>query len=400
MNLTDAQQLTEQYVFDTYRRVPLLITRGKGAYIFDDTGKKYLDFFTGIAVNAAGHGNARIRKAIASQAATLVHMSNLYYTEPMITLAQRLTTLAAMDKIFYCNSGAEANEAAIKLVRRYNSLVARTGRDEIICMKQSFHGRTVTTVTATGQDIYKNGFAPLTPGFVHATMNDIESVRSLVTDKTAAIMVEPVQGESGVHPATDAFMQGLDALRAESGIQLIFDEVQCGLGRTGKWFAWEHYGVKPDVITIAKPIGGGLPLGAMMAHGPVSSGFVPGAHASTFGANPVACAAANAFIDEMTDRNLVAQAAEMGSYISDSLRDLAAKSGAITDIRGKGLMIGLDIRGNAADAAAWMRDHGIIIGAGHENTVRVLPPYIVERRQIDSFVKTFARCLKAVCKKG
>lgn len=392
MKLKQAMDIDKKHVFSTYRRTPILLVRGRGVYVYDDTGKRYLDFLAGIAVNALGHCNPRVNKAIREQSLRLSHVSNLYYTEPMLRLAGRLTELAGMERAFFSNSGAEANEAAVKLVRRCHSEVLKDGRYEIICFKNAFHGRTLATLAATGQDVYKKGFDPLAPGFPHAEFNDIGSVDKLVSKKTAAIMVEPIQGESGVHPATPGFMRGLASLRKKHGIQLIFDEVQCGLGRTGKWFAFEHYNVKPDVITVAKPIGAGLPLGVMMARGKAAAGFEPGSHATTFGAGPVVCAAANAFLDEMEEKKLVAHVAAMGAYIASRLAELKSRHPGKTEktekleIRGKGLMIGIEIDADATAAAAFFLENGMLINAIGKNIIRILPPYIIEKTHADRFV--------------
>jgi len=395
LKLKEAIEKDKKYVFQTYRRTPLLLTHGRGAYVYDSDGKRYLDFLTGIAVNALGHGNPRVTGAIARQIKKLSHVSNLYYSEPMLLVAERLTKLAGMSKAFFCNSGAEANEAAIKLVRRYHSEILKDGRSEIICFEHAFHGRTLGTLAATGTEAYKKGFEPLAPGFRHAVFNDLASVEKLITKKTAAIMLEPTQGEAGVYPATAAFMRGLNALRKKHGINLIFDEVQCGLGRTGKWFAFEHYKVKPDVITLAKPIGGGLPLGVMMAQGKVVEGFTAGSHATTFGAGPAACAAALAFIDEVEKLGLLENAARMGDYFAASVKELKKKNPEIIEVRGKGLMIGVEIAADAPAAADFFRENGMLINAIRKNIIRILPPYTVTEAQADRFVKLLGEYLAA-----
>jgi acetylornithine/N-succinyldiaminopimelate aminotransferase len=385
LNLKEAQQLDKKYVFQSYRRTPLLLVRGKGVYVYDDNGKQYMDFLGGIAVNALGHCNPRIMRAIREQCGKLSHVSNLYLTEPMLRLAEQLTKLAGMEKAFFANSGAEANEAAIKIVRRYHSEILKDGRHEIICFEHAFHGRTIATLAATGSEVYRKGFEPAAPGFVHAEFNNLKSVEKLISGKTAAIMLEPIQGESGVFPATPQFMRGLASLRKKHGIQLIFDEVQCGLGRSGKWFAWQHYNVKPDVLTVAKPIGGGLPLGVMMARGKTAKAFVPGSHATTFGAGPVACAAANAFLGEMEEKYLIAHTNEMGGYIVNRLMELKKKHPEIKEVRGKGLMIGIDIDADAADAAAFFLRNGVLVNAPRKNTIRILPPFIIGKKHADRF---------------
>ncbi len=387
MNLKKAVELDKKHVFQTYRRAPILITKGRGAYVYDSEGKRYLDFLTGLAVNSAGHCNSRIVAAASRQLRTLSHVSNLYYTEPMLLLAEKLTGLAGMSKAFFANSGAEANEAAIKLVRRYHSQVVKDGRYEVICFEKAFHGRTLMTLAATGTAMYRKGFDPLAQGFKHAEFNDLKSVEKLINNKTAAIMVEPVQGEAGVYPASASFMRGLAALRKKNDIQLIFDEVQCGLGRTGRMFAFEQYRVRPDVITIAKPIGGGLPLGVMMAAGKVASGFEPGTHATTFGAGPVACAAGLAFIEELENHGLLKNSARMGEYFGSKLKELQRRRPEIAEIRVKGLMIGIEITADAPEAANFFRGNGVLINAIRQNIIRILPPLMVTEPQADRFLK-------------
>jgi predicted acetylornithine/succinylornithine family transaminase len=392
MNFNDARILDQKFVFQTYKRFPLLLTRGRGVYVYDDSGKRYLDMLGGLAVNSLGHAHPRIVKAIADQAHTLSHVSNLYYTEPMLHAARSLCEFSGLGKAFFCNSGAEANEGAIKLARKYFSLKGEK-RHEIVTMKMSFHGRTMATLTATGQPFYQQHYDPLVPGFKYAVLNDFESVEKLVSAKTAAIMVEPVQGESGIYPATRQFMKGLASLRRRHGLLLIFDEVQCGLGRTGKWFAFQHSGVKPDIMTLAKPLGGGLPLGALLATNQAARAFTPGSHASTFGANPVACAAANEFFKIMQDENLLAHATEMGDYIKHGLRDIAQETGRITDVRGMGLMLAVEIDKGAPGALAFLMEHGVLVNAIRDTIIRLLPPLIIHKCHADTFLKLFRRYL-------
>lgn len=395
MDLKKARKIDEKCVFGTYRRTQVLFVKGKGPYVYDDSGKKYLDLLSGIGVNALGYGNQAVAKAVCDQAKKLSHVSNLYYTEPMLHLAERMTKNAKMEKAFFGNSGAEANEAAIKLVRRYHSEILGDNRREIICFNGSFHGRTLANVSATGQEAYRKGFDPLPAGFSHVNFNDVSALKKAVGKNTAAIMLEPVQGESGVFPATAEFMKTLDELRAKHGVQLIYDEVQSGSGRTGKWFAYMHYGVKPDVITVSKPIGGGLPLGIMMAQGDVVKGFAPGSHASTFGANPVACAAANAFLDEVEARSLLKHVDETGKYIQKRLKEAASRTGKIVEVRGKGFMIGVQVDADAPAIAAFFLKNGVLVNAIRQNIIRILPPYIIEKKHADLFVDLLVEFLAA-----
>ena len=394
MDYKEAAGLDAKHVFQSYRRAPLMLARGKGPYVFDSEGRRYLDFITGLAVNSLGHSHPKITAAINKQAKTLAHVSNIYLTEPMLRLAQRLCGLSGMKRVFFCNSGAEANEAAIKLARKYSqNVLGKKGRAEIITMENSFHGRTIATVTATGQTVYQEGFAPLLPGVKYAKFNDIASVEKLITAKTCAIMVEPVQGEGGVIPATKQFMKGLAALRKKHGVLLIFDEVQCGLGRAGKWFAFEHYGVKPDIMTLAKPLGGGLPLGAMLSSEPLAKAFAPGSHASTFGANPIVCAAANAFLFVMESEGLVERSEKLGEYFKKRIGDAARDTGKIAEVRGMGLMLGIVIKDDAREAAGFFRDRGILINAVRQDVIRILPPLIITERHADEFVKVLKEFL-------
>lgn len=396
MDLKKAQQLDKKHIFPTYRRLPLLIVRGKGSYLFDSSGNRYLDLTAGWGVSALGHSNPRVVAAISKQAAGLQHVSNLFLTKPMLPAAEKLTKLSGMSKVFFANSGAEANEAAYKLVRKHSNEKYGPGRTDIIAFKQSFHGRTLANVAATGQAVYRKGFAPLPGGFRHATFNDLKSVKKAITKKTCAILVEPVQGEGGVYVAERDFIRGLDELRRKKDIKLIFDEVQCGLCRTGKWFAHQHYGVKPDVLTLAKALGGGLPIGAMLARGEAAKAFAAGNHASTFGANPVACAAACAVLGEMEKRQLAQRAAKLGGATIKKLRALQKKYPAIREVRGRGMMIAVEIDGDSNEAALFFLDRGILVNSIHGNILRILPPLTVAERELARLIKTLEEYLKKV----
>ncbi|MEW5947381.1 MAG: aspartate aminotransferase family protein [bacterium] len=401
MKLKEAQALEKKHFFANYARVPLLVERGRGNYLYDENGRKYLDLVTGLAVNSIGHAHPKVVKAVREQCGRLAHVSNFYYTEPMIRLAGRLTRLSGMEKVFFANSGAEANEAAIKLARKHSREKYGAGRHEIICFERSFHGRTIATLSATGTRTYRKGFSPLAAGFRHAAFNDLASVEKNLTKKTCAIMVEPVQGEGGVYAAESEFMKGLDALRLERGVLLVFDEVQCGLGRTGRWFAFEHYGVAPDVLTLAKSLGGGLPLGAMLARGGAGGAFTPGAHASTFGANPVACAAANAFLDVLKEERLVERARRTGAGVMKKLETLGARTPGIAEVRGLGLMIAVELKKRSAkDAAAFFLENGVLVNAIRENIIRILPPFTVEEGELDRFLSLLEDFLKGAKGRG
>ena len=334
MPTEEIKDLAAKYLMQTYTRQPISIVRGRGAKVYDMEGREYIDFVGGIAVNILGHGHPDLVQAIQRQAAQLIHVSNLYYTEPQVRLAQMLVDHSCADRVFFCNSGAEANEAAIKLARRYGHEKHGANRFEIITMKNSFHGRTMATLTATGQEKVQKGFEPLVPGFVYAPFNDFAAIESLVTDKTAAIMLEPIQGEGGVHVADQAYLKNLRELCTQKDILLIFDEVQTGMGRTGTLFAYEQLGVEPDIMTLAKGLGGGMPIGACLAKEAVASVFTAGSHASTFGGNPLACAAGLAVCRILIEGRVLEQARRMGDYLAKGLADFKDRHRAVRDVRG------------------------------------------------------------------
>lgn len=365
-----------------YAQLPLVIARGDGVRVWDDEGKCYLDFVGGIAVNAVGHCHPRVVAAIREQSEQLIHCSNLYWFEPPVVLAQQLAALSGLDRVFFCNSGAEANEAAIKLARKY---AYDHGREnpEIIAFTKSFHGRTLGTLAATGQEKFSRGFTPLPEGFRHIPFNDAAELKKAVGPQTAAVLMEPLQGEGGVYPASQKLMETLAELRREEGILLIFDEVQCGLGRTGKAFAYEHYGVKPDILTLAKALGGGLPIGAAVAREEVAEVFQPGTHGSTFGGNPVACAAARAVLQVLQEEGLVEQAANTGEYMKASLKTLQKKYPLIKEVRGIGLLLGMELDRPGQDLVLLCQERGLLINCTAERVIRFLPPLITTRDEVD-----------------
>ncbi|NLC11779.1 MAG: aspartate aminotransferase family protein, partial [Firmicutes bacterium] len=328
------------YIFNTYNRLAGItpyFVKGEGVYLWDDKGKKYLDFLAGLAVNSLGHCYPSVVKAISDQAEKLLHTSNLYYTEPQVTLAQMLVESGAGEKVFFANSGAEANEAAIKLARKHARLKGRENSFTIITALNSFHGRTMATLTATGQKKYQIHFTPTLPGFKYAPFNNLDAFAKMIDETTCAIMVEPLQGEGGVYVAESSFLTGLRELCDRHNLLLIFDEVQCGLGRTGTLFAWQHFGVKPDIITLAKALGGGLPIGAMLARGKAAKAFAPGDHASTFGGNPVTCAAAIAVLREISKPAFLAEVKEKGAQLERGFMALKEKYPAfVKEVRGLG----------------------------------------------------------------
>jgi len=371
--------LFNQYVMPTYGR-SLVFVKAKGCKVWDADGKEYLDFIAGISVCNIGHCHPKVTAAIRKQAAELVHVSNLYYTENQGRLAEKLVKLSQLGgKCFFCNSGAEANEAQIKLARLWGH---DKGKYEVITMKNSFHGRTLATAAATGQTKIQKGFEPMPIGFHYAEFNNLDSVRALITDKTAAVLVEAVQGEGGIIPATPEFMKGLRALCDEKGILMMCDEVQCGLGRTGNWFAFQAYDVKPDVFSMAKALGSGFPIGAIATGPKLADVFQPGNHATTFGGTPLACAAALATLDVMEQKNLVAKATKMGKKFMKGLKALKAKYPRVKEVRGMGLMIGMVIDQPVKPLVGIMNEMGLISLATSEVIVRFLPPLTVTSAEI------------------
>ncbi|MCA1809002.1 MAG: aspartate aminotransferase family protein [Lentisphaerae bacterium] len=379
-NTNNTFDLFDHYVVPSYTRNRVVFVKGKGAKLWDSTGKVYLDFLAGISVANTGHCHPLVSEAIAGQAARLIHVSNLYYNENQGRLAKALSDLALHGKCFFCNSGAEANEALIKLARLWGS---SRGRYEVITMQNSFHGRTIATLTATGQTKVQDGFAPLPEGFKHAEFNNLESVRAAISEQTAAVLVEAVQGEGGVIPATREFMQGLREMCSEKGILLLCDEVQCGMGRTGNWFGFQAYGIEPDACSMAKALGSGYPIGAILTNRDLADVFQPGHHASTFGGSPLACAAALATIQVIQDERLLQNAVAMGKRLKDGLQALVDKYAHLTDVRGTGLMLGLVLDQTAKDLEQRLMDMGLITLATAGNVIRMLPPLNVRESEID-----------------
>lgn len=386
-NTKQLVELTSKYVMNTYGRLPLAIVKGEGTRVWDADGKQYLDFVAGIAVNNLGHRHPRIVEAIHRAADTLIHCSNLYHIEPQGLLAKELAEASGMGRAFFCNSGAEANEAAIKLARRFSKLHVDSNRYEIITAVHSFHGRTLATVTATGQPKYHAGFEPLPAGFKYVPLNDIEALKKAITPNTCAIMLEPIQGEGGVNPCTPEYMEAVRALCDQHRILLIFDEVQTGLGRTGKLFAFEHYAVRPDIVTLAKALGGGVPIGAMLATEEVAQGFEPGSHASTFGGNPFATTVALEVVRVLIEEDLPAQAERLGKLLVSKLRQLATKYPKfLGDTRGKGLMIGIEIKAAGTELLQEAMHRGLLINVVGNSVLRLLPPLVVSEGEIEQAI--------------
>ena len=370
-------ELADRYLMQVGKRLPVTFVRGKGCLVYDDSGREYLDLVAGIAVNLLGHAHPDVVAAVSAQASSLIHTSNLYYTQPQVELAQRLVELSFPSRVFFCNSGAEANEAAIKLARKWGKR-NRDGAFEIITTTGSFHGRTLAAVTAGGQHKYSDPFTPLPPGFVHVAYNDIDAIKTATNEHTVGVMLEPVMGEIGIIPAAPGYLAGVRAWCDANNLLLILDEVQTGLGRTGRWFAHQHHGITPDVMTLAKGLGGGVPIGACLA-APRADVFEPGDHGSTFGGNPLACAAAIAVLSVIERDGLVGHAAEMGGVLHDALLDMGAK-----EVRGLGLMQAFEFaepRAKAFQQACL--EAGLIVNAVDDNSIRLVPPLIIGSAEIE-----------------
>lgn len=383
MNTKEIMAMGDRYVMRTYGRIPMALVRGEGARVWDAGGKEYLDFVSGLAVCSLGHCHPAVAEAISSQARTLMHVSNLYYIEPQVKLAKLLVENTCADRVFFCNSGAEANEAAIKLARKYAKKNLGEERYEIITALKSFHGRTLAAITATGQPKYQQGFEPLPRGFKYVPFNDLAALEAAVGANTCAVMLEPVQGEGGVNEATPEYLAGVRELCQKHGLLLIFDEVQCGLGRTGKFLAHQHYGVEPDIFTLAKALGGGFPIGAMLAREDVAAGFAPGDHASTFGGNPLACAAGLAAMEQILNHGVVENAARVGGYFKDRLMALAGRYPFITEVRGRGLLLGAELSMEGKDIVHQCQEKGLLINCVNLNVLRFIPPLIITERDVD-----------------
>ena len=395
MTLKELKRKDSLYVIPTYGERQAAFTKGKGVYLWDSEGKRCLDLLSGLSVNSLGYSHPEIVKAIKAQASKLIHISNLYYHESQIKLAEKLIKLSFPGKCFFCNSGAEANEAAIKLCRKHG-LENLNGANEIITFEKSFHGRTLATLAATGQEKIHKGFYPLVPGFKYARLNDIASVKAKLSSKTCGILIEPVQGEGGVYPADKGFLKSLRRLSSEKKIVLSFDEVQCGLGRTGKVFAYEHSGVKPDVIALAKSLAGGIPMGAIIVNHCYSDVLGKGNHASTFGGNPLACAAALKVLEIISKKNFLENVKSKGIFFKKSLEKLRNRYKIIKEVRGTGLMLGVDVDGNAQLIVKEAMKQGVIINGIGDNILRFLPPLIITGQEISEGLKILEKVLKGI----
>ena len=379
MTLDEIRELDKKYYMNTFgERTPLCFTEGKGIELTATDGKVYKDFFAGIAVNCLGYGHKRLTEELCDQVSKLIHVSNIYYGESQAKLAETIVENSCADRVFFCNSGAEANEGAIKLAKKYFVMRGHPEKREFITLKNSFHGRTLATVAATGQEKYQKPYKPLIEKFVHVEINNIDELKAAVNPNTAAIMVELIQGESGVHPMTREYLDAIVNICKENGIIFIADEIQTGIGRCGELFAHNYYGVEPDIFTMAKGLGGGVPVGGFAAKQKFADAFVPGDHGTTFGGNPLAMRAGCVVTDELLNNGVINNAHKVGGYFFERLNDLAKKCGRIAEVRGAGLMIGIEFDDDIAKTAgAKMRDKGYLVGTIGERIFRIVPPLII-----------------------
>ena len=384
----------DQVMARTYTRFPLVLTSGVGSTLFDSSGRSYLDFVAGIAVCNLGHAHPKLKRTLAEQAGSLWHVSNLYYTAPQIELADLLVKHSFADRVFFGNSGAEANEAAIKLARRYFNERNEAGRFRIITMEQSFHGRTMATLSATGQDKIKKGFDPVLDGFDTVPFNDATALRSKISSNTCAVLLEPVQGEGGVRCPDANYLKAVREICDETGVLLIFDEIQTGMGRTGRLFAYEHFEIEPDVMTLAKALANGLPIGAMLAREEIAAAFNAGSHASTFGGTPIVTSVAAQVCRMLVDEGVLENASAMGQYFKDGLLDLKARHAVVEDVRGIGLLLGIKLNIEGASLVKECMQRGFLINCIQDNILRFVPPLIITQEEIDRLLQCLDEVLE------
>ncbi len=383
---------SEQYLVHSYNRYPVVLDHGEGVCLYDTEGKRYLDFGGGIAVCALGYSNEEFKNALKEQIDKGIHFSNYFYSEPLMRAAKGLAEASGMDKVFMANSGTEANEGALKLARKYAIMKGHEERHEIVSMNKAFHGRSMGALSVTGTAKYREPFEPMLAGVSFADYNDIESVKANVTDGTYAIIVEAVQGEGGIYPADREFLQGIRELCDERDIMMICDEIQCGMGRSGKMFAYEHYDVKPDIVTMAKGIGNGVTVGAIATTAEIAKALVPGDHGTTFGGNPLACAAVCATLAQFEKKNILAHVQEMGEYLDEKLKELAEKP-LVKETRGLGLMRGLELNEAAGPYVTKALEKGLILMSAGTNVIRFVPPLVIEKKDIDEMAEILADVL-------
>ena len=388
-----AQKKAEKYHFDLYGRYPIALVKGKGSKVWDDERNEYIDALAGIAVNSLGHCHPRIVNVIQKQAAKLIHVSNFYYNEPQSNLAEKLVKLSGLDRAFFCNSGAEAVEGAVKLARKYAFNKGKTGT--IISMDNSFHGRTLGTI-ALGKDKYQAGFHPMPSGFKRVPFNNVKALEESVNEETIGIIIEPIQGEGGILEVTPEYLKTARKLCDKYDIPLILDEVQCGIARTGKMFAYQHYGIEPDILALAKALGSGFPIGAVVAKEHVAKAFEHGNHGTTYGGNPLACAVALETLNTMEDEDICEMARVRGDYMMTRIRDISTNWKTIREVRGKGLMIGVELAFPGAEVVKEMLKRGVLSNCASNNVIRIVPPLIITKDEIDTVVEVLIESIKAV----
>jgi acetylornithine/N-succinyldiaminopimelate aminotransferase len=402
VSVSAVQKAEEKYVLHTYDRYPILLTHGKGAYLYAEDGSKYLDFLSGIGVMALGYSHPAITKVIRKQAGRMVHCSNLFYSEFTAPLAQKLVKLSGLDRAFFCNSGTEAWEAALKFARAVASSRGLKKRTKFLAMENSFHGRTMGSVATTYTEKYRKPFAPLMPGVTFVKFNDVDDLKKKFDGDVCAICIETIQGEGGIHPASRDFLEVARVLTESTGALLLLDEIQCGLGRTGKMFAYQHYPVTPDVVTLAKPLASGLALGAVLVSEEVACAIKPGMHGTTFGGGPLACAVALETLRVIEAEKILAHVKQLGAYFLELLRSLDARHASIVDVRGAGLMLGVELDSAELAKAVQksMLEQGIIINRTHETVLRFLPPFVVTKKQVEVVVNTLDQTLSSCASSG
>ncbi|MBQ7534146.1 MAG: aspartate aminotransferase family protein [Stomatobaculum sp.] len=397
-NMKQTISTAEQILYKAYNRYQVVFERGDGVHLYDTDGTEYLDFFAGIAVNALGYHYPGYDEAVKAQVDKFQHISNYFYNPPAISAGEKLLKASRMDKVFFTNSGTEAVEGALKIARRYAYNKNKDSRAyEIIAMDHSFHGRSMGALSITGKEAYRAPFEPLIPGIKFATFNDLDSVKALVNEKTCGIIVEPIQGEGGIFPGTDEFLKGLRELADQNDLILIFDEIQCGMGRTGEYFAWQHSGVKPDVLTVAKALGNGVPIGAFLTSGKANTSLVPGDHGTTYGGNPLVCAAADAVLTIFEKDHILDHVRKIGAYLRNKLEELKGVTTHIVDIRGKGMMLGIefDVPVNPLINNALLEQHMVLINAG-TNILRIIPPLVVTEKDVDDAIERLKKAMAAL----
>ena len=391
--MNEYMKMTEENLLHTYNRFPITLDRGDGVYLYDTDGKKYLDFMAGIAVSGLGYGNVELKNALKEQIDNLLHSSNLYYNTTCGKAAEALRRASGMDRIFFTNSGAEANEGALKAARKY-AWQKKSGRFEFIAMKDSFHGRTMGALSVTEHPAYRAPFAPLIPGVSFAEFNNLESVKKLVNEKTCGIIVEPVQGEGGINTATKEFMTGIRKLCDEEGILMICDEIQCGMARTGEMFAWQLYGTKPDIMTMAKAIGSGVPVGAFaMTKAIAEASLKPGDHGTTYGGNPLACAAVAKTLEIYENQKLAAHVKEVGDYMEEQLKKLVEDYDCVVEQRGLGLIRGIKLSGPVGEVVKKAMKEGLLIISARSDVIRLVPPLVIEKEHVDEMIEKLRKVL-------